>query len=340
MKIRPEDHFEEELNYANKKMRSFSKVKNKAASKHKKYPIGRIIFLSPDAMHIDFEKKIYECSIKGTLKKQLKQENNRLACGDLVQFDPDKKVILFLEPRKTVLMRQNPSQRHKDQILATNIDLLLITTSTLEPALNPYLIDLYLVAAQRAKLSPVIVVNKIDLLKSKKHELSAQKEKKLLKTLKEQYKKLNIPVLEVSTVSLTGFKELKKQMKDNASVFSGESGVGKSSLINAMGENNLKVSSVSQRHKGTHTTTSSQLLPLEEGGWCVDTPGIQSFGFKNLKKEQIKHFFPEFDALNCRFSDCNHLNEEGCALKEALEKKEISPLRLDSYYRMIEELKN
>jgi len=235
-------------------------------------------------------------------------------------------------------MRQNPSHKHKDQILATNIDLLLITSSILEPQINPYLIDLYLIAAQRAGLKPVILINKMDLLKSKQDPKKVKKEKALIKTLQAQYKKLDIPMIFVSADSLKGCSDLKETMKDKASVFSGESGVGKSSLINALGKSKLKVAPVSLRRKGTHTTTSSQLLELETGGWCVDTPGIQSFGFKNLEPDQIKYFFPEFDQLNCKFSDCKHVKEKGCGLQEALEKKLISPLRLDSYYRILEEV--
>lgn len=338
MKIDPDEHLDKEPSYSSQKMKRFSKIKKSNTKSFERLPIGRIIFLSPDCIHVFFDHKLYPCSMKGTLKKQLKEERNRLACGDLVRFEPEKKVIHHLEKRKSILMRQNPSQRHKDQILATNIDLLLITASVVQPALNPYLIDLYLVAAQRYQLSPIIVINKVDLLDSDEEPIRAKKDRELLQALKKQYQALHIPFLEVSASSSKGFKELSDLMKDKASVFSGESGVGKSSLINALGESELKVSEVSHRHKGTHTTTSSQLLSLPQGGWCVDTPGIQSFGFKNIDLDEIKHYFPELKALPCKFSDCNHLGEEGCALKEAIEKNEITALRWSSYERMIQEV--
>lgn len=316
------------------------KVKKTVDEKQEGLKKGRVVFLSPDAIYIHSESEMYPCSLKGNLKKELKSNRNRLACGDMVYFDPEKKLIVSLEKRHTILMRQNPSHKHKEQILATNIDLLLITASILEPQINPYLIDLYLIAAQRADLKPIILINKMDLLKSKKDPIKIKNEKALIKTLQAQYKKLGIPVLLLSADSLKGCDALKEVMKDKASVFSGESGVGKSSLINALGKSTLKVAPVSLRSKGTHTTTSSQLLELETGGWCVDTPGIQSFGFKDLEPDQIKYFFPEFDQLNCKFADCKHIKEKGCGIEEAVEKKLISPLRLASYYKILEELDN
>ncbi len=337
MKIDPDDHLGEDPFIQKMKPRNkLNKQKKDVTGPIKQ---GRVLFLSPDAIHLADEKKeIVVCSLKGTLKKQLKQTKDRLACGDLVFFNPQKQVITELLPRKTILMRQNPSQKHKDQILATNIDLLLITTSVVEPKLNPYLIDLYIMAAKRSGLEPILLINKVDLLKKKKCPQKAKSEKKLLAQLIQQYQALDIPVLEISAVSLEGFSSLKTLMKDKASVFSGESGVGKSSLINVLSKSKLKVAPVSSKQKGTHTTTSSQLLSLNDGGFCVDTPGIQSFGFNHLKPTDIKQFFPEFKTLKCRFSNCNHQDELGCGIKEALEKKEISPLRLDSYYRILSEL--
>lgn len=339
MKIDLDDHLGEDPLIQKMKPRHKLNKQKKETSSLKEQ--GRILFLSPDAFHVEnMKKELVICSLKGTLKKQLKQSKDRLACGDLVYFDPEKKVILEICPRKTILMRQNPSQRHKDQILATNIDLLLITASVIEPKLNPYLIDLYIIAAKRAGLKPIVVINKVDLLKKKKCPQKAKSEKKLLEELADQYQDLDIPLLEVSAVTLEGFSALKSLMKDKASVFSGESGVGKSSLINILSQSQLKVSCVSSKQKGTHTTTSSQLLSLKEGGFCVDTPGIQSLGFNHLSLSEIKHFFPEFDQLKCKFNNCNHQNEMGCGLKEGLEKKLIRPLRLSSYYRMLEELQN
>lgn len=336
MKIDPELLEDKEPSYTRKKMKKVGIKTGKAQTEGLQE--GRVIFLTPDAIHVYHDKEIHNCTLKGNLKKELKANRNRLACGDLVDFDPEKKVIVALKDRKTVLMRQNPSNKFKEQILATNIDLLLITASVVEPKINPYLLDLYLIAAQRSGLKPVILINKVDLLKCKKQPARAKGEKKLLDALKEQYKNLGIPILEVSALSLDGFKELHELMKDQACVFSGESGVGKSSLINSLEQSRLKVSEVSAKSKGTHTTTSSMLLQLKSGGWCVDTPGIQSLGFKDLKAEEVKYFFPEFASLECKFANCIHQNEKGCALKDAVENNTVSKHRLDSYLRILDEL--
>lgn len=313
----------------------------KHSKKNMSLVIGRVIFISPESVHISYKNKIFLCSIKGTFKKRLKQNKDRICCGDLAHFDPEKKVIEKLDPRKTVLMRQNPSQKFQKQILATNVDQILITASILEPELNPYLIDLYVISAQRSNLKPIILINKLDLIQSKKQPQSTKKKKDLIAQLKEQYKPLGIPVISVSATNLEGFKELQELMKDKASVFSGESGVGKSSLINAIEKISLKVGHVSTRsHKGMHTTTSSKLLPLKFGGWCVDTPGIQSLGFKNIPLIEVRNCFPELICCGCKFSDCLHQKENGCAIEEALEKKEVSQLRLGSYYKLLEEVQS
>ena len=127
-------------------------------------------------------------------------------------------------------------------------------------------------------------------------------------------------------------------MKDKASVFSGQSGVGKSSLINAVAGKNLRVGGlVGKTNKGTHTTTTAQLIPLEMGGWCIDTPGIKSFGVWDLDKEVVEHYFPEiFDCgAQCKFPDCSHLHEAGCAVMAAVEKGEISWMRYESYQTLM-----
>lgn len=337
MKIDPFDHERLDPSIAKKKMKHFSKSSKSKKNKNEKDKQGRVIFLSPEAIEVYQDQHLHLCSLKGSLKKELKENKNRLACGDLVLFDPDKKVITELLPRKTILMRQNPSHKHKEQILATNIDILLITASVLQPKLNPYLIDLYLIAAQHANLTPIILINKVDLLKEQATS-SVEQEAQLLEELTSQYKQLNIPLIEVSALCQSNLEKLKQYIQNRACVFSGESGVGKSSLINKLTQNNLKVSEVSAKLKGTHTTTSARLLTLENEGFCVDTPGVQSFSFKHLKPLQVKAYFPELNQLHCQFSDCLHQGEKGCQIELALEKKEVTPLRLASYHRILDEL--
>lgn len=303
----------------------------KSTSRGKDLIIGRVLSLTPEQVTLDHENEEFACHIKGTLKKELKQQKNRLCPGDLVYFDPKSLQIVTLKDRKTKLTRENPSQKFQEQILAANIDLLLVTASVVEPKLNPYLIDLYILSAGQLGLTPIVLINKMDLLDSSEEE-------KLANDLKEQYEKLGIRTLFVSAKSKKGFKELQKMMQNKASVFSGASGVGKSSLINALEKVNLKVSKVSPKNlKGVHTTTTSTLLKLKKGGFCIDTPGVQSLGFKKLEPIEIRNLFPELTDLGCQFSDCLHQEEKGCQIQQALEKKEVSHLRLESYYRLLSE---
>jgi len=157
----------------------------------------------------------------------------------------------------------------------------------------------------------------------------------------EAYKTVSVPVITASVVNEHGLDELKNTMKDKASVFSGQSGVGKSSLINAITGHSLKVGKVVDRtKKGSHTTTKAQLIPLEFGGWCIDTPGIKSFGVWNLQKAEVEQYFSEIYEIGhrCKFPDCSHTHESDCAVLEAAEKGELSHLRLDSYHFLLEEL--
>ena len=337
MKIDPDSYDSEEVSLSKKKMKNFKTIKS-YSDLIKGCKLGRLTFVASDLFHVNYKSQVIPCTIKGTLKKELKQNKDRLSCGDFVYFDLDKKQIVSLKPRTTVLMRENPSQKHRNQILATNIDTLLITASLREPLLNPYFIDLYLITAQRANLNPIIVINKTDL---KTDDLD---ERDLLKQLIKQYKQLNIPLVCMSAKQHQGFDELKTIMKDKASVFAGQSGVGKSSLINEIiktyGIDALKVSPVSEKNqKGTHTTTTSMLIELVDGGYCVDTPGIQSLSFNEIKVDEIKGYFCELNDIGCQYNDCLHINEEGCQIERALERKQVSPLRLKSYHRLLEEIK-
>lgn len=329
------DAYEEEFEQQHTRSK---KIKAKP-SKDTPLESGRITKSTPELFYVAYQDQIIGCSLKGTFKKELKQNKDRLSCGDLIYFDPEKKVIEKRQDRSTLLIRENPSHQHHKQILAVNVDQLLITTSVVEPKINPYLIDLYVISAERSGLIPVIIVNKVDLLSAKKLPASAQQEKKLVQVLQKQYEALGIAFVCVSAKDLKGFKELQHLMKDKASVFSGESGVGKSSLINAIEKTSLKVGDMGSTNKGTHTTTSSELLPLKCGGWCVDTPGIQSLSFNELSPIEVRNSFKELKDCGCKFSDCLHQNEAGCEIKSAIEKKQVFELRLESYYRLLEEIK-
>jgi len=293
---------------------------------------GRVLAILPEGIVVDHEGKEILCTLKGTLKQQNLRTKNLVAVGDFVLFKPDG-AIEHVKERRSVLSRADNLSRRKEQLIAVNIDQVLITCSLLLPPLKPSLIDRYIIAAQKGNMRPIIVINKIDLLEEEMHPF--------FDDFVQTYRSLGIPVFPLSTMTNEGIDALKEEMQGKASVVSGQSGVGKTSLINAITGSNLPIGDViEQTLKGSHTTTSARLLPLEGGGFCIDTPGIRSFGMWDLKKDEIESYFPEiFEiGLNCRYPDCRHIEEPDCAVKLALEEGKISPLRFDSYCALIETL--
>ncbi len=304
---------------------------------------GRVLGIYPEGIQVQEDggaKTLYRCQIKGSLKKEKTTSKNLVAVGDFVFFEPREEtsgLIFKVEPRKSVLSRADNLLRRKEQLIAVNIDQVIITSSFAFPSMKPFLIDRYIIAAQKGNMDPIIVINKIDLL-----EEGDEAEKELLIAAEKAYKDLAIPFLKVSVRTGEGIAELKKIMQEKASVFSGQSGTGKSSLINAILGSNLKTGDVvGSTLKGSHTTTTTKLLPLEGGGLCIDTPGIKSFGVWALKQTEIEQYFTEIadTALRCKFQGCAHDSEPSCAVKEAVENGEISFIRFSSYLTLLETLK-
>jgi ribosome biogenesis GTPase len=298
---------------------------------------GRVLSIISRGIIVDCEDRQYICVLRGTLKKEKGQFKNLVTVGDFVLFRPsgaDEGSINSVEPRKTVLSRADNLSQRKEQLIAANIDQVLITVSIVSPPLKPFLVDRYIIATQKGGMTPLIVVNKIDLL-----DQASEKERTLYEEFIEAYRTADIAVLSVSTTTGEGIEELKAVMRDKASVFSGQSGVGKSSLINSVTGLDLRIGkTVDKTNKGAHTTTSAQLIPLQSGGWCIDTPGIKSFGIWNLKREEIESHFPEIyqAGKQCKFPNCSHIHEEEeCAVQQAVNAGQISPLRYESYGYLI-----
>ncbi len=299
---------------------------------------GRVLSITVQGAIVQYEERFILCTIRGNLKKEKTQAKNLIAVGDFVLFEVDNEqgVIVKVEARKTVLSRADNLSRNKEQLLATNIDQVLITGSVVSPPFKPFLIDRYLVAACKGGLQPVIVINKIDLLDGE--SATAKEEKELYLECLRAYEIASVPVLSVSAATGVGLDKLAEIMKDKASVFSGPSGVGKSSLINTIAGLNLRVGNVVLRtQKGTHTTSITNLLPLPFGGWCIDTPGVKSFGVWDLQKREVEPFFREIHAhgKRCKFSSCTHEHEEDCAVRLAVETGEISVVRYQSYLYLL-----
>jgi ribosome biogenesis GTPase len=296
---------------------------------------GRVLSITSQGTIVDTGEKCLTCSLRGLLKREKTHVKNLVIVGDyvLVEEGEDKEgSIADVMPRKSILSRADSLSRRKEQLIAANIDQVLIIMSVLSPTLKSSLIDRYIIAAKKGNMEPVVIVNKIDLLEKNNEE--AVKERELLECCRQAYSHEGIPFLLLSASTGKGLDELRAVMKDKASVFSGQSGTGKSSLINALTGLQLPVNEmVKKTKKGAHTTTRAQLIPLKFGGWCVDTPGIKSFGVWDLKPEELKGYFSEIEKYgqNCKFLDCSHLHEKGCAVLEALEKGELLPLRYESY---------
>ncbi len=299
---------------------------------------GIVVEVSSRGYHVETSEGVLLCHIRGTLKEEWHDDKTLVAIGDKVQLDltsPAEGVIGAVFPRKSELVRQDNLTRRKKQIIASNIDLVVITVSIGVPPLKASIIDRYLIAARAGNLSAIIVINKIDLLPD------YPEQKELLDIVQRAYAEAKVPVYLASSETGEGLGLLEEALKDKISVFSGPSGVGKSSLLfHLTGLELVTGDVVYKTQKGSHTTTSPKLILLKSGGHTIDTPGIKSFGLFKIDKDGIKKGFPEWETLakKCRFSDCTHRSEEGCAVKRAVEKGKISPLRYDSYLDLLDEL--
>lgn len=307
---------------------------------------GRVLAILPEGILVSCNQEEFLCNLKGSLKQDKNRIKNLVAVGDFVRFEEKGRregAIFKIEDRHSVLSRADNLSRTKEQLIAVNIDQVLITTSVVLPPLKPFLIDRYIIATQKGNMEPVIVVNKIDLLNNPPQgiNIDLNKEKALYEEFLNTYRTLNFKVVPVSVETQEGIEALKEIMQGKTSVFSGQSGVGKSSLINLMTGSNLATGDIVQRtRKGSHTTTTTHLIPLEGGGFCIDTPGIKSFGIWDLKMDEIAAYFSEIFALSaeCKFPDCAHLNEPDCAVQKAVEEHKISSLRFGSYCALMASL--
>jgi ribosome biogenesis GTPase len=235
-------------------------------------------------------------------------------------------LIERVEPRHGVLTR---ASRRREHVLVANVDQVVIVMSLMEPELKPHLIDRYLASAEQGGVKPIICLNKADLVDPAAYQ-----------PLVGLYRQLGIPTLLTSAVGGRGIAPLRARLVGRQTVFSGQSGVGKSSLLNAvqpgLGLRVREVSDVNQ--KGKHTTTTAELIKLDFGGWVVDTPGIRQFELWDIRPEEVEGFFPEFRPFVtlCAFPDCTHTHEERCAVKRAVDRRQISASRYHSYIGMFE----
>jgi len=264
----------------------------------------------------------------------LRQNLPSLVCGDRVvwrEAADGSGVVVAVEPRQSLLERPNADGQLKP--VAANIDQILVVAAPL-PALDLGLIDRYLVAAEMTGIPPVLVVNKVDLLDATQFDW--------LRDRLGVYEEIGYPVLYASTYQAQGLEALKARLKNHTSIFVGQSGVGKSSLINALlPAQDIRVGDLSAASgQGRHTTTTTVLYQFPEGGKLIDSPGVRAFGLEHASRQQVEHGFREFRPFlgRCRFNNCRHDAEPGCAIKAAVEAGKIRTERYRSYLSIADSL--
>lgn len=289
---------------------------------------GMVTSVSKGLISVAIGDSTVMCRLRGKLSTQETGFTNVIAVGDnvVVTLDgQDGGVVESVMPRSTMLTRPDVFRPHLRQVIVANASQILIVSSWREPNLWPELIDRYLIAAQRSGLEPIICVNKADLI---------GEEAEFARTLM-PYHNLGHRVVQTSTITGEGIDKLRAILKDRMTVLTGLSGTGKSSLLsNVQPGLDLRTHAVGERTgEGRHTTTQATALRLDLGGSVVDTPGIREFGLSGLRKHELGGFFPEISGLvsRCRFSNCKHLTEPGCAIRSAVEEGSFPASRYHSY---------
>lgn len=276
-----------------------------------------------------------ECRIRGKFRMEGMRTTNPVSVGDEVEVEESNEgfVISRIRPRKNYIIRKSTNLSKESHIIAANVDQAMLIVTVNHPVTSTVFIDRFLASAEAYNIPVILVFNKMDLYDAE--DLA------MMGGLMAIYRKIGYTCFGVSAVTGEGVEDIRELLKDKITVLSGLSGVGKSSLINRIEPGLvLKTATISNAHdSGKHTTTFAEMFPLGNGGYVVDTPGVRSFGIVDMKKEEISHFFPEIfaKAKECRFYNCTHTHEPGCAVLEAVELDEISESRYVSYLSMLEE---
>lgn len=274
--------------------------------------------------------EVIDCVLKGKIRLDGRKTTNPVAVGDVVDIDNDENgdtIIKNIHPRKNYIIRKSINLSKQAQILASNLDQALLVATLVAPRTSLGFIDRFLITAEAYSIPAILVFNKSDIL-----------DVDLLKHQQEIigiYEKIGYQCIVVSSLKKENLESVKALLKDKTTLVAGHSGVGKSTLINAIEPGlDLKTGDISSAHlKGMHTTTFAELHPLSFGGYIIDSPGIKELGLVEMKKEEVGHYFPEIrkHMTSCKFNNCLHVNEPKCAVKEAVEAGEISVERYNSY---------
>jgi ribosome biogenesis GTPase len=278
----------------------------------------------------------FNARIKGKFKIDNITSTNPLAVGDKVKIEKENiedgsVVINNIYPRKNYITRQSPHNKHQHHIIASNLDQSMLFATLKDPKTSQGFIDRFLVASEAYHVPAIIVFNKNDLYK--------KKEQQKLEELKCMYEAIGYHILSMSLQENKGVEEVKDLLKNKVTLLSGHSGVGKSSFINiVLPDHTLKTQDVSDwSGKGLHTTTFAEMYDLPFGGKIIDTPGLREFALVDIEKHELSHYFKEMKALvsECRFNNCLHIEEPGCAVKKAVEEGKIFADRYISYLNIL-----
>lgn len=280
-----------------------------------------------------------EAKVKGNFRIRNIRTTNPVAVGDRVTILENAEgpaFITAITPRHNYIIRRASNLSKEGHIIAANVDQAFLIVTLVHPTTSTTFIDRFLATAEAYGVKATLVINKIDLLES-------EEDKALLEAVAYLYRSIGYGVIEVSALEGTGIEILRSQLEGRITLFSGNSGVGKSSIINdLMPELNLRTAEISSIHDtGMHTTTFSEMfrLPGEKGGYIIDTPGVKGFGTIDFSRSEASHYFPEiFEvAKGCRYGDCTHTHEPGCAVREAVEDSRIAQSRYTSYLSILED---
>jgi ribosome biogenesis GTPase len=287
------------------------------------------------------DKSVASCRIRGKLRLEGLSTTNPIAVGDIVLLDekPDeegKRTIFDFEERRNYIVRKSTNLSKQMQILAANVDRAYLLVTVKSPETHLAFIDRFLVAAESFRIPTTLIFNKIDLYN--------QEDILYVDALCDLYNSIGYPCFKISAENKENIDWLREEIKNKQVMISGHSGVGKSTLVNALDATlDLRTGEISQAHlQGQHTTTFAEMHKLSSGGYIIDTPGIRAFGIIDLEKEVISHYFPEMRALigACKFHNCQHMNEPKCAVKVGVENGEISESRYATYIQLMTEDQN